>query len=135
MVKSTQPAYGRIFANHPERAELAKILWKETVAALKEADAVTVANLARADRYVRAKVEFEDLHPVAAEQGPVLKGEEGGEYFNYRWSACEKLNDRMLKLEKAMFGEASSKATSGKKPIAGATAADEFLGPDNGIRQ
>lgn len=134
MVKIVQPAYGRVFANDEEAAELAKILWKETVAALRELDAVTAANLARADRYVRAKVEFERLHPTAFEQGPVLKGEEGGEYFNYRWSACEKLNERMLKLEKAMFGEATVKAGR-EKPAAGKVAADEFLGSDNGLRQ
>jgi hypothetical protein len=126
VVKVVQPAFDRVFPDDEGAAELAKVLWKETVAALKEADSITTANLARADRYVRAKVEFEQLHPIAIQQGPVLKGAEGGEYFNYRWSACEKLNDRMLKLEKAMFGEAAGK-TSEKKPVAGATAADEFL--------
>jgi hypothetical protein len=134
VVKVVQPAYGRVFRDDEGAAELAKALWKETVAALKEAEAVTLANLARADRYVRAKVEFENLYPTAFEQGPVLTGEEGGEYFNYRWSACEKLNERMLKLEKAMFGEAAVKAST-KKPAAGSTAADEFLGSDNGLRQ
>ncbi|WLR94234.1 hypothetical protein [Shinella zoogloeoides] len=134
MVKVVQPAYGRVFASDEAAAELAKVLWKETVAALKECDAVTAPNLARADRYVRAKVEFETIHPIAFEQGPVLKGEEGGEYFNYRWAACEKLNERMLKLEKAMFGEAAVKAST-KKPAAGSTAADEFLGPNHGLRQ
>ncbi|WP_411036149.1 hypothetical protein [Shinella sp. BYT-45] len=134
MVKVVQPAYGRVFANDEGAAELAKVLWKETVAALKDAGALTTPNLARADRYVRAKVEFENLYPTAFDQGPVLKGAEGGEYFNYRWSACEKLNERMLKLEKAMFGEATVKAGR-EKPAAGKVAADEFLGPDNGLRQ
>lgn len=134
MVKVVQPAYGRVFANDEGAAELAKVLWKETVAALKEAGGITAPNLARADRYVRAKVEYENLHPTAFDQGPVLKGGEGGEYFNYRWSACEKLNERMLKLEKAMFGEATVKAGR-EKPAAGKVAADEFLGSDNGLRQ
>jgi hypothetical protein len=134
VVKVVQPAYGRVFASDEGAAELAKVLWKETVDALKEAGAVTAANLARADRYVRAKVEYENLYPTAFDQGPVLQGEEGGEYFNYRWSACEKLNERMLKLEKAMFGEAAGKASE-KKPGAGKTAADEFLRPNNGLRQ
>jgi hypothetical protein len=61
VVKVVQPAYGRVFHDDEGAAELAKALWKETVAALKEAEAVTLANLARADRYVRAKVEFENL--------------------------------------------------------------------------
>jgi hypothetical protein len=134
MVKVVQPAYGRVFASDEAVAELAKVLWKETVAALKEAETVTLANLARADRYVRAKVEFENLYPTTFEQGPVLKGTEGGEYFNYRWAACEKLNERMLKLEKAMFGEAAVKAST-KKPAAGSTATDEFLGSDHDLRQ
>ena len=134
MIKIVQPAYRHVFEANEARCELAIVLWRETVAALKEAGAVTPANLARADRYVRAKVEFEDIYKIAAEEGPVLKGIEGGEYFNYRWSACEKLNDRLLKLEKAMFGEAT---VSGQKeqPKAGKAPSDEFLGSNNGLRQ
>ena len=134
MTKIVQPAYGRVFEGRPDRAELAKLLWKEVTQALKDAKALSVANLARADRYVRARVEYEDIYKIAAEEGPVLKGTEGGEYFNYRWSAAEKLNDRLLKLEKAMFGEATA-SVSKEKPKAGSAPSDEFLGPDNGLRQ
>lgn len=134
MKKIIQPVYDRVFEGNEARAELAKLLWKETVAALKEAGAVSPVNLARADRYVRARVEYEDIYKVAAEEGPVLKGTEGGEYFNYRWSACEKLNERMLKLEKAMFGEATARVPK-EKPKAGSAPSDEFLGPNNELRQ
>lgn len=134
MTKIVQPAYNRVFEGNDARCELAKLLWQETVAALKEADAVSPTNLARADRYVRAKVEYEDIYKIAAEEGPVLKGTEGGEYFNYRWSACEKLNDRLLKLEKAMFGEATVSGPK-EKPKGSAAPSDEFLGSDNGLRQ
>jgi hypothetical protein len=130
VTKIVQPAYDVVFEGNEARSELAKLLWQETVAALKDADAVSAPNLARSDRYVRARVEFEDLHKIAAEEGPVLKGAEGGEYFNYRWSACEKLGDRLMKLEKAIFGEAT--VSGGKeKPASGASAADEFLGSNN----
>lgn len=134
MTKIVQPAYNRVFDGNEPRIELAKILWKETVAALKEADSVTTVNLARADRYVRAKVEYEDIYKTAAAEGPVLKGTEGGEYFNYRWSACEKLNDRLQKLEKAMFGETVLRSVE-SKPVGESAPSDEFLRPDDGLRQ
>ncbi|MHA6646295.1 hypothetical protein [Mesorhizobium sp. A623] len=113
---------------------MAALFWKETVAALKAASAVNTANLARADRYVRAKVEFECLYPIAAAAGPVTKGPNGGDVFSFTWAAVEKLNDRLLKLEKAMFGEAVSRSVE-KKPDAGRAPSDEFLGSDNGLRQ
>lgn len=134
MTKITQPRFGTIFRGDVERTELAVLLWKETIEALKSADAVTLANLARADRYVRAKVEYEILYPAAAADGPVKEGPNGGDVFNFNWSACEKLNDRLLKLEKAMFGEAVAKETS-QKGKGSRTPSDEFLGSNNGLRQ
>lgn len=134
MVKINQPRYRQIFRDNEERAELAIVFWKEVTGALKEADALTAANLARADRYARTRVEYECLYPEAVEKGPVKTGPNGGDVFNFTWSACEKLNDRLLKLEKAMFGEAVGKETSPKE--AGTKApSDEFLGSDNGVRQ
>ncbi|MBD0416515.1 hypothetical protein [Oryzicola mucosus] len=129
-----QPRYNQVFKGNKSRAELAKLLWKDTVAALTDADAVTLANLARADRYVRAKVEYEDLYPDAVAKGPVKVGPNGGDVFSFEWSAVEKLNDRLLKLEKAMFGEAVSKPVE-KNLGTGRTPSDEFLGPNNGLRQ
>jgi hypothetical protein len=42
VVKVVQPAYGRVFRDGEGAAELAKALWKETVAALKEAEVATL---------------------------------------------------------------------------------------------
>ncbi|MGC0052722.1 hypothetical protein ACNSPG_06600 [Brucella pituitosa] len=134
MAKIIQPRYRQIFRENEEKSELAVRIWKEITSALEKVSAVTEVNLARADRYVRARVEYEVLYPDAAEEGPVLKAPEGGAYFNYRWSACEKLNDRLLKLEKAMFGEATAKET-GPKEKGRPSPSDEFLGPDNSLRQ
>lgn len=133
-MKINQPRYAQIFRENEERAELASLIWKEVIGALKEAGAITIANLARADRYVRARVEYECLYPTAADEGPVTVGPNGGDVFNFSWSACEKLNDRLLKLEKAMFGEAVAKETS-QKEKAGSAPSDEFLGSHNGLRQ
>ncbi|WP_275790538.1 hypothetical protein [Pararhizobium gei] len=128
-----QPRYRAIFSDDEQRAELAVVLWQETVAALKDAGAVSMANLSKADRYVRARVEYESIYPQAAAEGPVKVGPNGGDVFNFAWSACEKLNDRLLKLEESMFGK--STAQPSKKPEAGSAPSDEFLGPDNGLRQ
>ena len=133
-MKIIQPRYGQIFRGNEERAELAVLFWKEVIGALKEAEAITVANLARADRYVRARVEYESLYTIAANEGPVTVGPNGGDVFNFNWSACEKLNDRLLRLEKAMFGKAVAKETSSKEK-AGSAPSDEFLGSNNGLRQ
>lgn len=136
MTKPRQPMYGRIFGGDEEKAELAKVIWHEVVADLVKADAVTAANVARADRYVRARIEYEEVQPIAMAEGAVKVSEAtGGEYFNYNWSAAEKLGDRLLKLEKAMFGEAQA-AKVEQKPKRERTSADEFLGgPNHGIRQ
>ncbi|MBX8785267.1 hypothetical protein HBA94_15990 [Ochrobactrum sp. GRS2] len=133
-MKINQPRYSQIFRDNAEREELAILIWKEITSTLKEAGALTTVNLKRADRYVRASVEFESLYPIAAEEGPVTVGPNGGDVFNFNWAACEKLNDRLLKLEKAMFGEAVAKET-GSKEKAGPTPSDEFLGSNNGLRQ
>ncbi len=134
MVKIIQPRYRQIYRENEERAELAVKFWQEVTGALEKVSAVTDVNLARADRYVRARVEYEVLYPVAAEEGPVKAGPNGGDVFNFTWSACEKLNDRLLKLEKAMFGEATAKET-GPKEKGRSTPSDEFLGSDNSLRQ
>ena len=134
MTSIKQPRWTSIFAGHQERAELAALLWRQTVGALKEIGGINEANLARADRYVRARVEFEELYPIAAAEGPVKVGPNGGDVFSFHWSAVEKLNDRLLKLEKAMFGEATASAPK-EKPKGASAPSDEFLGSNNGLRQ
>lgn len=132
--KPTTPRYGVVFRDNDERAALAKRIWKETIEALTEVDALSAANLARADRYARARVEYEVFYPGAAEEGPILKGPNGGDVFNGRWAAVEKLGDRLLKLEKAMFGEAVIRPL-GEKPKGEGAPSDEFLRPDYALRQ
>ena len=132
--KPQMPRYVAIFRGDEERAELAKEVWKATIEALSEASPVSAANAARADRYARATVEYEALYPDAAEAGPVTEGPNGGDVFSFKWSAVEKLNDRLLKLEKAMFGEAQPRPAA-EKPPKGSAPADEFLGPNNSLRQ
>ena len=132
--KPVMPRYSVIFRDNEERIEQAKLYWREVVTALTEAQGITAANLARADRYVRARVEYEALYPGAAKAGPVKAGPNGGDVFSFEWAAVEKLNDRMLKLEKAMFGEAQPRPAA-EKPPKGSAPADEFLGPNNSLRQ
>lgn len=124
--KPQMPRYGSIFRGNDERSEMAKIIWRETISALDEANALTAVNLSRADRYTRARVEYEDLYPGAAEAGPVKVGPNGGDVFAFEWSAVEKLNERMMKLERAMFGEAIVKPAAEKPPEKNVPA-DEFL--------
>lgn len=124
--KPQMPRYSAIFQDDAERVELAKLIWKEVTAALEKAAADTPVNFARADRYVRAKVEYEALYPEAAAAGPVKAGPNGGDVFSFEWSAVEKLNERMMKLERAMFGEATVKAVA-EKPPAKPAAADDYL--------
>lgn len=124
--KTTAPRYGAIFRDDPERVEMARLFWAEITQALEATSAATPVNLVRADRYVRARVEYESLYPVAAEAGPVKVGPNGGDVFSFEWSAVEKLNERMMKLERAMFGEATSKS-EGEKPAKPPAAADGYL--------
>lgn len=133
-MKIIQPRYRQIYRENEERSELAVKFWQEVTGALEKVSAVTDVNLARADRYVRARVEYEVLYPIAAEEGPVKKGPNDGDVFNFNWSACEKLNDRLLKLEKAMFGEATAKEANTKEKGRSAPS-DEFLGSDHSLRQ
>ncbi|RWR09797.1 hypothetical protein [Paenirhodobacter populi] len=130
MARKRMPRFDAIFRGDEERIEIARSVWKETLSALEKANAAIPVNLARLDRYVRARVEFEALYPAAAEAGPVTKGPNGGDVFSFEWSAVEKLNDRLLKLEKAMFGEAQPRPAA-EKPKQGSAPADEFLGPNH----
>ncbi|WP_044008062.1 hypothetical protein [Ketogulonicigenium vulgare] len=68
--KPQMPRYDAVFRGDEARVSLAKLLWKEVIAALEEVSALSRVNLARADRYVRAKVEFEALYPGGGRGGP-----------------------------------------------------------------
>lgn len=120
-----QPRYGRIFEDHPEKAEIAKAKWAEVVEHLRANDWVTAGRLAVADRYARAYAEYEALYPTAAAEGPVKVGPNGGDVFNFNWSAVEKLNERLAKLEAKL--KIDPVEDSERAPAAPKAAADAYL--------
>ena len=126
MTKPRQPRYAQIFAHDEAMQESAKSKWAEAVAHLTENNWVTAGRLAVADRYARAYAEYENLYPVAASEGPVKAGPNGGDVFNFTWSAVEKLNERIAKLEAKLKIDPAESA-EGKPPPTKPTAADSYL--------
>lgn len=125
-MKPEMPEYCSIFAQSAAMAVLAGIKWQETVAHLIANDWVTPGRLAVADRYARAYAEYEDLYPVAVADGPVKVGPNGGDVFNFAWSAVEKLNERLAKFEAKLKIDPSDDAGQ-KPPASKPTAADGYL--------
>lgn len=129
--RTRQPRYAQIFKDD-ERAEIAAQVWQETKQFLEDNELLTPRRLAIADRYARAYAEYEQLHPVAMEEGAVTVGPNGGDVFNFKWSVVEKLNERIAKFETALLitPHAAGGAVKDKKPDAPKkTPADEFLAP------
>ncbi|MGB6230828.1 MAG: hypothetical protein WBF53_11980 [Litorimonas sp.] len=124
-----QPRYKDIFAKAADGAAMAALAatkWAEVKAHLEDNNLTTRTRIGMADRYVRACVEYEFLYPVAVQEGPVKAGPNGGDVFNFTWSAVEKLNDRIAKMEdslliapKAADGKVAKPRTK-KKPTAAA---------------
>lgn len=128
-----QPRYKQIYAkavSGDEMAVYAAEKWAEVKMHLVENDLVSKPRLGMADRYVRACTDYEFLYRQVVEDGPVkVSAQTGGEYFNYLWSACEKLNDRILKMEASLL--ISPQAAEGKlavKPKAVKAPAGKYLG-------
>lgn len=126
MTKPRQPRYAQIFAHDESMAETAKAKWAEAVDHLERNGWVTAGRLSVADRYARAYAEYESLYPLAAEAGPVLVGPNGGDVFNFTWSAVEKLNERIAKLEAKLKIDPADNAEEGKPPQT-PSAADAYL--------
>ena len=124
-----QPRYRQVFAAHPEMAELACEYWQVAVDHLCQYDLLTEARVRTADRYARACAEFEIIHAKAQIDGPVKEGPNGGELFNFYWSAAEKLNDRIAKFEDALLISARAAGDKLKEKPADApkTAAAKYL--------
>lgn len=128
-----QPRYSDIFAGHDDgaaMAEQAKVLWAEYKADLEGRGLWTNARGKTLDRLVRATVEYMHIHPQALALGPVAYADNGNQYFNYVWSAAQKLSDQISKLEKALtLTPESIGERKGADPGRGApkTGADEFL--------
>lgn len=97
------PRYADIFRDDPEKEAKAKEVWRDTITWLEDNGLVNPRRIEIADRYARACAEYHTLYPIAASEGPVKVGPNGGDVFNFNWSACEKLNDRMAKFEDALL--------------------------------
>jgi phage terminase small subunit len=126
MSKPRQPRYAQIFKDDAEMLETAKAKWAEAVSHLEENGWISAGRLAVADRYARAYAEYERLYPIAAAEGPVKAGPNGGDVFNFTWSAVEKLNERIAKFEAKLKIDPSDDAMI-KPPTAKPTAADDYL--------
>ena len=137
MKKPRQPRYADIFRPNDEdngeaeakRAKASEV-WHDTIDWLTENGLLNSRRVDIADRYARAYAEYSVIYPVAASEGPVTKGPNGGDVFNFKWSAVEKLQDRMAKFEDALLisPKAAQDKISGSKPATKKTAADEYLG-------
>lgn len=126
MTAPRQPRYAQIFASDPEKAEIAKQKWREAVDHLESNGWLTPGRLAVADRYARAYAEYEALYPIAVEEGPVKKGPNNGDVFSFTWSAVEKLNERLAKLEAKLKIDPAEGATD-RPPETPKTKADGYL--------
>lgn len=127
-----QPRYGDIFAGHDEGADMAeraKVLWAMYKADLDGRNLWTDARGKIADRLVRAMVQYELISPIAIAEGPVKTGPNGGDLFNFNWSAMEKLDDRICKLEKALTltPESVGAKVTENKPSAAPAGASKYL--------
>lgn len=128
-----QPRYSEIFAGHDDGgalAEMARVLWVKYRADLEGRGLWTDARGEAVDRLVRAVVEYQHLYPQAVAAGPVATADSGNMYFNYLWSAVQKLSDQIGKLEKALLltPESVGGKPDPRKPQQFAAPADEFLG-------
>ncbi len=127
MTKPRQPRYADIFKEDPEKEAEAKAVWHEVVSELEAKGLITPTRLKIADRYARACAEYSVLYPVAASEGPVKVGPNGGDVFNFNWSACEKLNDRMAKFEDQLRLDLRHSDVNELPPPAKPTKADDYL--------
>lgn len=128
-----QPRYGSIFAGHDdgeEMAEAARVLWVEYKAELESRDLWNPSRGKILDRLVRAMVEYNQLHPQAVALGPVAIADNGNQYFNYVWSAVQKLDDKIQKLEKSLLltPESMGDRAPVKRKDFIPTGADKYLG-------
>ncbi len=126
MADPKQPEYVEIFADDAEKAKIAAVKWQEAVFHLTSNGWLTPGRLAVADRYARAYAEYEALYPVAVREGPVKVGPNGGDVFNFNWSAVEKLNERLAKLEAKLKIDPADGAME-RPPESPKAPADEYL--------
>lgn len=123
------PRYSSIFRLDKGKQAKAKDVWSDTICWLEDNGLMTPRRVEIADRYARACAEYHALYPIAADEGPVKVGPNGGDVFNFNWSAVEKLNDRMAKFEDALLisPKAAQDKIADKSPATKATKADAYL--------
>lgn len=128
-MKPRLPRYSQIFGEDKEKADKAKEVWREVVADLDSRGALTPTRVKIIDRYARACAEYHVLYPIAVAEGPVKRGPNGGDVFNFNWSAVEKLNDRMAKFEDQLRVDLRHSDNAGPPPApTKKTKADAYLG-------
>ncbi len=128
------PDYHDVFAARADGAAMAEYAcgaWTELIRELDEARLLTVARLGLADRYVRARTEWQFLYPSAMRDGPTRTSDSGGEYANQQWSAVAKLSEQLAKLEDALLiSPKAAREKRAKRHLARKwTPADEYLDP------
>lgn len=129
MKKPRAPRYADIYSDDHDKEIKAKKVWRDTVNWLTENGLLNNRRVEIADRYARACAEYHAIYPIAAREGPVKIGPNGGDVFNFNWSVCEKLNDRMAKFEDALLiaPKAAQDKISGPKLETKRTRADDYL--------
>lgn len=121
------PKYADIYAVKPEMAVVASDVWRVVVDELSGRGELRATTLNIVDRYARAAAEYADIYPEASE-GPIKKGPNGGDVFRFEWSACDKLSERLSKLEGQLGLNIQKKAEPKKEPKKVKTvAADKYL--------
>jgi hypothetical protein len=110
-------------------AEFARIKWAEYRADLEARGLWNVTRANTLDRMVRMMTEYEFYYPMALAEGPVKLSADGGQYVNMLWSNCQKLNEGISKLEKALLltPESMGEKAPAKPKGQAASPADKYL--------
>jgi len=124
-----KPVYSKLYEAMDDGAARAKAAdreWKALFSDLEARGQLTDQRKRIVDRLVRERVEYEFLAPDVAAEGAVKKGPNGGDVFNFKWSALQKVKDQILKLETAL-GLIVDKGSAGIAPPAKKTKASKYL--------
>ena len=124
-----KPVYSKLYEavdDGAARAKAADREWKALFSDLEARGQLTDQRKRIVDRLVRERVEYEFLAPDVAAEGAVKKGPNGGDVFNFKWSALQKVKDQILKLETAL-GLIVDKGSAGIAPPSKKTKASKYL--------
>lgn len=124
-----KPVYSRVYAacdDADERAAFAEAEWADLIADLKGRGQLTEQRKRIVHRLVAERVEYEFLMPTVAAEGAVKEGPNGGDVFNFKWSALQKHKDQILKLEESLKLTVDKAAPVDAKPVV-KSKADKYL--------